>query len=590
MRQRLSTADLSVEELLSGRFSFSVPPYQRQYAWSRDEAVQLIDDIVGVLEDTGRESADTPYFLGAMLFVTNGNGEGPQPVDVVDGQQQLITLVILLAVLRDLASTEDEKGSIDRLLLVPDAGGGRRYQLGLRQSDDAFLRIAIQTQGATRRSQPPATIGENVGRANVEEVRRVLRHKLMKEFDKAGRAAFLAFLRQHVRVLVVTSDDLDYAYQIFLTINDRGKRLSVEDIFRGEILGPLDGDQRRRFENVIDEMDRYMETGEKKRAKGKTFFSHLATIYGWSGQGIIAGLRRAVAEQGTPRRFVTEVFAPMAEAYLVVKRSPAARALSLDLEHWLTALGWLEQHGDDDWVPAAMLGLVRLAGDDARLRAYLAALDRYAHALMMLGCGREARRRHYRPIVAQVLETPEVPDPATLFVLKSDDQRQVLHAVATRLHRLDPATARLVLLRADAVVTGRPLATYSPLLAPGQPASRRISVEHVCPKGALEKGDWLRLFPRQTRRMAAAECIGNLVLVSEAQNKAAAQEDFPVKHRIFFPDDKGLSLELTEMLRGIEEWNAEAIQVRYDLIMQTVKTLWALEGPIPRCPAARRSS
>ena len=245
MRQRLSTADLSVEELLSGRFSFSVPPYQRQYAWTRDEAVQLIDDIVGVLDDTGREIADTPYFLGAMLFVTNGNGEGPQPVDVVDGQQRLITLVILLAVLRDLASSEAEKTAIDRLLLVPDAGGGRRYQLGLRQSDDAFLRIAIQTQGATRRSQPPATIGENVGRANVEEVRRVLRHKLMKEFDKAGRAAFLAFLRQHVRVLVVTSDDLDYAYQIFLTINDRGKRLSVEDIFRGEILGPLDGDQRR---------------------------------------------------------------------------------------------------------------------------------------------------------------------------------------------------------------------------------------------------------------------------------------------------------------------------------------------------------
>ena len=147
-----------------------------------------------------------------------------------------------------------------------------------------------------------------------------------------------------------------------------------------------------------------------------------------------------------------------------------------------------------------------------------------------------------------------------------------------------------MLLRADAAVTGRPLATYSPLFEPGLPASRRISVEHVCPKGALDKGDWLRLFPRQTRRMAAAECIGNLVLVSEAQNKAAAQEDFPVKRRIFFPDDQGLSLELTEMLRGIEEWNAEAIQVRYDLIMQTVKTLWALDGPIPRCPAARRSS
>ena len=72
-----------------------------------------------------------------------------------------------------------------------------------------------------------------------------------------------------MRVLVVSSDDFDYAYQIFLTINDRGKRLSVEDIFRGEILGPLDRDQRERYEAIIDEMEKYREEAEPDPDQGQ---------------------------------------------------------------------------------------------------------------------------------------------------------------------------------------------------------------------------------------------------------------------------------------------------------------------------------
>ena len=123
MRQRLTSRDLSIEELLSGKFVFTIPAYQRDYTWTREEAVQIVDEMAGQLLDVERDGAQTPYFLGTMLFVeTSAPGGSPRAtemVEVVDGQQRLITLAILFSVIRDLVTSEAEAAAIDN----PSLGG-----------------------------------------------------------------------------------------------------------------------------------------------------------------------------------------------------------------------------------------------------------------------------------------------------------------------------------------------------------------------------------------------------------------------------------------------------------------------------------
>ncbi|HXF55506.1 MAG TPA: DUF262 domain-containing HNH endonuclease family protein [Hyphomicrobiaceae bacterium] len=584
MQGRLASEDLSVAELLSGRFAFTIPPFQRDLTWTKSEAGQLLDDIASALDDVERTGRKTPYFLGTMLFVTGEGEDGkrrtqPRLVEVVDGQQRLTTLTILFAVLRDLAPAE-ERVALHALIASPASNSGG-YQLQLKDGDSGFFQAAIQAPGAARQRHTTPADASNVSRRNIEDIRRELVARLGREFSAEERSRFATFARRHCRVLVVTADDFDYAYQIFLTINDRGKRLTVGDIFRGEILGPLDGAQRRRFEQVIEEMDKYLDAAESTRVRGKTFFSHLAAIYGWSAKGIVQELRRAVARHGGPRAFAAEVFAPMAEAYLDVKRRGAGKAESI--EQQLTALTWLEQHGDDDWVPAAMLGLVRLKHDSARLAQYLEELDRFAHGLMALGCGRPARKRHFVPALRRILASPEMPDPKTLFVIAPGDQRQILRRMATRLHLLDPPTCRLVLLRLDAAVSGRPLAAYQHWLDARLPASQRLTVEHVLPRGGIKDGEWQRLFPNWAHRQVVSECIGNLVLVTEQQNQSARQAEFKAKQEIFFTDGPH-PIHLTDLLRQERTWDQAAIERRHQLMMQAAQRLWRLEGPIPACP------
>jgi hypothetical protein len=591
MRQRLTSTDLSIEELLSGKFVFTIPAYQRDYTWTREEAVQLVDDLAAVIEDVERDGASTPYFLGTMLFVeTPAPDDRPpveQMVEVVDGQQRLITLAILLSVIRDLMSSEAEAAMIDTL--VSRAGGmadAGRHHLRLRIADEEYFSTAIQTYGATRRGQTVDLVGDSIARRNIEDVRRALRSKLQREFSVAARRELTAFLRANARVLVVSSNDFDYAYQIFLTINDRGKRLSVEDIFRGEILGPLDRDQRRRYEAIIDEMEKYRQEAELTRTKGKTFFSHLAAIDGWPRRGIIEGLKKAVEKRGGPRRFVTDVFAPMAESYLQIRGGEGAVAPAPSTQRWLMGLRWLELHGDDDWVPVAMVGLTRFSGDVAKLDEFLRHLDRFAHALMMLGCGRKARSDHYASILKQVINSAELPPPETLFAMTASNQKTVLRNLATRLHLIDAPTAKLVLIRADQVLSGRPLESYRSLVERDRRDVERFTVEHVCPKGGeVVEEYWLKLFPRKPARQRVAQCIGNLVLITEMQNRRGSQKSFPEKKKLIFADDTPSPFVLTEMLRAEEDWDGIAITRRYNLIMGAVKAMWILQGAVPACPA-----
>lgn len=595
MRQRLIATDLAIGELLGGGYSFSIPAYQRDYTWTREEALQLVDDVAAVIEDVERDGAQTPYFLGTMLLIEPvggaADGRAPTPVEVVDGQQRLITLTILFSVLRDMADggAEGPEGrSIDRCVAASEWKAGRRAHLALRAADETFFATAIQQPGATRRGQLPGQIGDSIARRNIEDVRRALRTKMQREFSEGERGEFLAFVTSNVRVLVVVSDDFDYAYQIFLTINDRGKRLSVEDIFRGEILGPLDREQRLRYEGIIDEMEKYREEAEQTRTKGKTFFSHLATIDGWPRRGIIEGLKQAVERRGGPRRFVAEMFAPMAESYLQIKGGGSLTS-DQEVQERLLKLRWLELHGDDDWVPVAMVGIDRLKGEAGALSPFLLHLDRFAHGLLALGCGREARRRHYTPILQQMLATSRVPEPATLFAITKSNQKAILRNIATRLHIIDPPTARLILLRVDQEISKQSSAAYLPFIARDRKDPESFTVEHVCPKGRLEQGDWLRLFPRRSLRERAAECIGNLALVTDAQNRYSGQQDFSDKMALFFPGGEPSLFHLTNLIGEERDWDGLAIARRYNLIMTTIREMWSLVGAIPVCPALGRS-
>ena len=101
-----------------------VPPYQRSFAWTDEEAGRLLDDLAGAFEAEG-EAND--YFLGTMLFTEAGKSalrpllRTPRVLEVVDGLQRLTTLTILFSILRDFDEDDRERPN-ERVLAAIGTG------------------------------------------------------------------------------------------------------------------------------------------------------------------------------------------------------------------------------------------------------------------------------------------------------------------------------------------------------------------------------------------------------------------------------------------------------------------------------------
>lgn len=69
-----------------------VPPYQREYSWTKDEVGTLYNDYSRAKND------NSDYFLGTIVTIKGNRNE---PLEIVDGQQRLTTTALLIASIRE---------------------------------------------------------------------------------------------------------------------------------------------------------------------------------------------------------------------------------------------------------------------------------------------------------------------------------------------------------------------------------------------------------------------------------------------------------------------------------------------------------
>ncbi len=91
--------DNTIKEVLFSTYSFQVPRYQRPYAWDTDQVSEFWDDIIS--------SGRSPFIGSVILNYETMEKSGY--IDVIDGQQRLLTITIFIAVLRDIAKSIDNK-------------------------------------------------------------------------------------------------------------------------------------------------------------------------------------------------------------------------------------------------------------------------------------------------------------------------------------------------------------------------------------------------------------------------------------------------------------------------------------------------
>ncbi len=230
---RIDGKPRTVRDLFTGR-KYRLDYFQREYAWTRANVAELIDDLSTRFLDSWDEAhepgevvAYRPYFLGPI--VTN-NRAGL--LFLVDGQQRLTTLTLLLIYLHHLQSGRPEIEPVDVKPFVVSTQL-HRYSFNLDFEDRRACMDAL-LQGVT----PVISDGQESSAtlwARYQDIGELFPQELK------GKALpyFVDWMLERVAVVEITTSDQDMALEIFETMNDRGLRLTTTDMLKSYLLAMI---------------------------------------------------------------------------------------------------------------------------------------------------------------------------------------------------------------------------------------------------------------------------------------------------------------------------------------------------------------
>lgn len=216
--------------------------YQRDYRWTDEPVLRLLDDIFFKFKEQFARSSDLDpaketiiayypwYYLNT--YVTNVI-EGR--VYVVDGQQRLTTLSLILIKLRHLAKIHrsDLLGWIDSKI-AGQSGFEREFWMN-HVGHNA-------TQRALFDGVDSKTIDVSTGitAANMVKNYDTISALLDKELSNKRCFETFVFYFLHRLVLINLSVEQTEVSMVFEVINDRGVRLRPYEILKGKLLGQID--------------------------------------------------------------------------------------------------------------------------------------------------------------------------------------------------------------------------------------------------------------------------------------------------------------------------------------------------------------
>ena len=268
MKQTIEAKEQELKRIFSDDYLFEIPPYQRPYAWTTEQATELLDDLLTAMNHDGEMEDVSPYFLGSIVLIKDPSCALAQ---VVDGQQRLTTLTILFCVLRELSEDGDASASLDKYVCEKGdrfAGSEDRFRLSLKERDQEFFRSNIQENDRLSNFLKQDKVNFTDSRQQTADSRqqtadsRQRMHenaeylwKKISHLEQSTRDRLTMFLVQRCYLVVVSASDRNSAYRIFSVMNDRGLDLSPTDILKAKIIGEMPEAIRTTYTDKWEEIE-----------------------------------------------------------------------------------------------------------------------------------------------------------------------------------------------------------------------------------------------------------------------------------------------------------------------------------------------
>ena len=580
----INATEKPLGKVFTSDYRFVIPSFQRAYTWQTENVEQLVND----LQDACTHP-ETPYFLGSLILVKDGHGK----YQVIDGQQRLISLSIIIAVLRDLEDDPDLIDALSGLILEPGdklRGIKAEPRLKLRERDAGFFRMYVQEGDLEGlfdlRDNDIASHAQRNIALNTRQVFDMLATMPAKE-----RRRFASYLVNAVTLVIVTTDDLAGAHRIFDVMNMRGVPLTASDVFKARTIAEISSAARNayatRWDDIMDPLGDDAGTLEE-------FFSDLHLIV--SHKAVCARLldefRKDVlkpyAKKHNTIAFIDELLAPYANAWRMLEH-PTDMSLP---DNVVALLVSLNDYPTTDWKPVAMWALVnsiRNLGDadirifaapgshttahDAtdraetplqlhdidRLRGILAALERVTGIDSLNRQSPLARRTRAAGAIRD-LDKNRTLQQIRGFLITDEDRRTALAHLRGEL-QTSPAMKKLLLIRANEQKAGHRITR-----------PRSLKAMPILPEQVGKTSDFAAW--SETARDHWTNRIGNLALTQANESQMAPLSAYAQRRDRMLLSASSRRFPLTAELGDIAECTPQTLQCRQDETIRLIADHW----------------
>lgn len=263
---------------------FKVDFYQREYVWQSTQISDLISDLTNEFLKNWKEGDTTenvrsydPYFMGEIVLATKPGERS----SVIDGQQRITTITLLLIYLLNNYGKGDKTvpgfpTALVTNLICSDDYGTARFNLEIDDRKECMSSLFNNGEYQIKDT-------DNISVKNI-----VARYNDISVFwdsriGPTNIASFTYWLIEKVVFSKVWTDNDDFAYVIFETMNDRGLSLTQEEMLRSYVLANINEGQRPRAISIFDNiMSRLLTIKLSSKSKAESEFfriyfrSHLA--------------------------------------------------------------------------------------------------------------------------------------------------------------------------------------------------------------------------------------------------------------------------------------------------------------------------
>ena len=555
-KSRIDFDLVGIGSLLKDR-QLGVPIYQRSYSWEEDQIRDYWSDLRSAFA-----KSDPEYFLGTIVLTAEGLADRHA---VIDGQQRLATTAMFLAAVRE---EYDERGD-DRAPIIQTSyladrdldSGDVTPRLTLNSDDDSYFRglvIGGDTSGGIEATKKSHEFIRN-GYAQLRGYVRATADDAGSEWAKK-LSAWVTYVRDRVRVIVVDVPTEADAFLIFETLNDRGADLTIADLLKNYLFGKAG----KRLDEVRDGWMQAL--GALDLTAEATLFTVFLRHYWSSKYGATrerelyksikgnvtneAGAVALVKELGTAAGFYSAIQSSDHDFWAKLgtgTRDNIETLLRLDLEQHRPLLLAAMQHFDGKELKKLLKSLVAWS----------------VRGLIVGGIGGGTTERAYCEAAMSIrdgaIKTTDEVRVALTSIIASDEEFERSFTVA-RVTRA--GLARYYILTLENYEEG----SAEPELVANDD-EEKVNLEHILPKGA-KSADWPQFSEEEAK--AFVHRLGNMALLSKGPNSRIGNKPWVVKQPVLAASQ----LKLTAAAGAEADWTKATVQKRQAALAKAAVSAW----------------